>query len=88
MDWWTVVLELLLISFAQECNEKRAEASLLLMIIQEDKAPSHNSKYQAGIFSFHEICKFLWPGNSLDLNIIKFAWPWMKRETCKLGPPP
>lgn len=57
------------------------------MIILEDKAPSHNSKYQTKVFVLHQICKLFWPGNSPDLNMIEPAWPWMKRETCKLGPP-
>ena len=51
------------------------------MIVQKDKAPSHNSKYQAEIFSINEICKLLWPGNFPDLNMIEPAWPWLKRET-------
>ena len=81
-----VVLESLLIPFAQECNEKRSTAGLLPMIVQENKTPSHNSKYQAEIFSINEICELLWPGNFSDLNMIEPAWPWIKRKTYKLGP--
>ena len=57
------------------------------MIIQEDKAPSHNSRYLTEIFSLHDIMRLLWPGNSLDLNMIEPCWPWLKRETCKTGTP-
>ncbi len=56
------------------------------MIVQEDKASSNNSKYQAEVFSLHEILCLIWPRNSPDLNMIELYWPWMKRETCKNGP--
>ncbi len=56
------------------------------MIVQEDKVPSHNSKYQAEVFSLREILRLLLPGNSSDLNMIELCSPWMKRETCKNGP--
>ena len=49
------------------------------MIIQEDKAPAHNSKYQQEVFNFHKILYLLWPGNSPDINIIKPYWPSIKR---------
>jgi transposase len=32
------------------------------------------------------IMKMLWLGNSPDLNVIKKAWFWMKKETTKRGP--
>lgn len=62
-------------------------AGQLPIIVQEDKAPSHNSKYQAKVFSLYNILCLLWPGNSPNLNIIEPCWPWLKRETCKNGPP-
>ncbi len=68
-----------------ECNKKGALAGQLPMIVQEDKAPSYNSKYQAEVFSLYEILRLLWPENSPDLNMIEPCWPWMKRETCKNG---
>jgi hypothetical protein len=29
--------------------------------------------------------KILWPGNLPDLNVIKKAWFWIKKETTKRG---
>lgn len=29
----------------------------------------------------------LWPSNSLDLNMIKLCWPWMKLETTRTKSP-
>ncbi len=82
-----MILEPLLIPFTLECNKKRALAGQLPMIVQEDKAPSNNSKYQEEVFSLHEILRLLWPGNSLDLNMIESCWAWIKRKTYKIGPP-
>ena len=82
-----MILESLLIPFTLECNKKRALAGQLPMIVQEDKTPSHNSKYQTEVFGLHEILRLLLPGNSPDLNMIEPYWPWMKRETCNNGLP-
>jgi hypothetical protein len=38
------------------------------------------------VFSAFDIQKLLWPGNSLDFNVIEPTWFWMKRETTKKGP--
>ena len=54
-----MILEPLLISFTLECNQKRTLAGLLPMIVQEDKALSYNSKYQAEIFCLHDIMRLL-----------------------------
>ena len=70
-----MILEPLFIPFTLECNRKRALAGVLPMIVQEDKAPSHNSRYQAEIFSLYNIMRLLWPGNSPDLNMIEPCWP-------------
>jgi hypothetical protein len=32
------------------------------------------------------IIKMLWPGNLPNLNAIKKAWFWIKKETIKRGP--
>lgn len=57
------------------------------MLVQEDKAPAHASKYQDEIFRLYDIMRLLWPGNSLDMNMIKSCWPSMKRTTIKKGAP-
>lgn len=68
-------MEPLLIPFAQECNIQQAAKGKLPMIVQEDKALAHNSKYQQEIFSLHKILRLIWPGNSPDINIIEPYWP-------------
>ncbi len=62
IDWWRyriVILEPLLVLFTLECNRKKALEGLLPMMVQEDKASSHNSRYQAEIFSFHDLIRLL-----------------------------
>ncbi len=87
IDWWryqNVILLSKLISFAEQCNQRRKEADLFNMIVQENKVSAHVSKHQISIFSRHNIERFLWSSNSSDLNMIESAWPWMKRRTtCK-----
>ena len=53
------------------------------MLVQKDKAPSNNSRYQAEIFSLYDLIRLLCSGNSPDLNMIEPCLPWLKRETCK-----
>ena len=55
------------------------------IVVQEDNAPAHASKYQAEVFSMWGIIKLLWPGNSPDLNAIEPCWFWKKRQTSKHG---
>jgi hypothetical protein len=54
--------------------------------VQEDKAPTHASRYQQEVFDIWEIQRLLWLANSPDLNAIEPTWFWMKRETSKKGP--
>lgn len=57
IDWWryrTVILEPLLIPFAKRCNMRQLLAGKLPMLVQEDKAPAHASKYQDEIFRLHD----------------------------------
>ncbi len=82
-----MILEPLLIPFTLEYNKKQALVGLLPMLVQEDKVPSHNSRYQVEIFSLHDLICLLWSGNSPDLNMIEPCWLWLKRETCKTGVP-
>ena len=70
-----MILEPLFILFTLECNKKQALAIQLPMIVQEDKVPSYNSKYQAEVFCLHEILRLLLPGNFPDLNMIELCWP-------------
>ena len=37
----------------------------------DDKAPSYNSQFQEQVESLSGLILFLWPGNSLDLNMIE-----------------
>ena len=90
IDWWryrTVILEPLLIPFTKKCNVKQLLSGKLPMLVQEDKAPAHASKYQDEVFQLHDILRLLWPGNSPDMNMIEPCWPWMKRITTKKGAP-
>jgi transposase len=83
IDWYRYQQEILipkLIPFAKECLKERPDT-----LVQEDKAPSHDSQYQKEIWNLSGVLKLLWPGNSPDLNAIEPAWMWMKRDTTKKG---
>ena len=85
IDWWRYqkhIVKPLLIPSAQDCQKERPGT-----IAQEDKAPSHNSKYQVPIFNAAAVQRLLWPGNSPDCNQIESCWPWMKRRTTRKGAP-
>ena len=56
-------------------------------VVQEDEAPCHTSKHQDVVFMDFRVLRFLWPGNSPDVNMIEPCWPWMKRRTTLLGAP-
>ncbi len=66
--------------FVKECEVDRPGT-----VLQEDRAPTHNSHYQTEVMDLWKILKLLWPGNSPDLNAIEPTWNWMKRETTKYG---
>jgi hypothetical protein len=81
IDWWRYqkhILKAKLIPFAKRMKLLRPDT-----LVQEDKAPAPASKWQAPFFDFHEVLRLLWPGNSLDLSMIKPCWMWMKRRTTK-----
>ena len=71
-----------LLPFAKECMQERPST-----IVQEDKAPSHASPYQEVVFREFGVERFIWPGNSPDLNAIEPAWGWLKRKTTSKGAP-
>jgi hypothetical protein len=56
------------------------------ILIQEDKAPAYDSKYQQEIFDEFGVQRLPWCGNSPDFNMIEPTWFWMKVETTKKGP--
>jgi len=56
-------------------------------VVQEDGAPSHKHRFQAGVFEAAAIPRLHWCGNSPDLNAIEACWPYMKRSTTKKGAP-
>jgi hypothetical protein len=56
-------------------------------IVQEDNAPAHIHHSQAEVYSFYEVQRLLWPGNSPDLNMIEPSWFWMKKRTTSRGAP-
>ena len=82
IDWYryqTVILIKKLIPFAQFCGPES--------IVQEDRAPSHVSKYQEQIFMDASVLRMVWCSNSPDLNQIEPCWWWMKRRTTRKGCP-
>jgi hypothetical protein len=56
------------------------------IVVQEDKAPSHTAKIHQTYYNAAEVQRLIWPGNSLDLNMIEPAWGYLKRVTTQKGP--
>ncbi len=85
IDQWRYqkhILKAKLIPFAKKMKLLQPDT-----IVQEDKAPTYASKWQAPFFSFYKVLRLLWPGNSPDLNMIKPCQMWIKRRTTKRGAP-
>jgi transposase len=83
INWYRYQKKILiekLIPFAQGLQWKRPK-----IMVQEDNAPAHASKYQEEVYSFAKVYRLLWPGNSPDLNAIEPCWYWMKRKTTEKG---
>ncbi|KAL3704224.1 hypothetical protein TMatcc_009915 [Talaromyces marneffei ATCC 18224] len=71
-----------LLPFAQECKRSRPGT-----IVMEDNAPAHAHFHQKEIYSFHDVQRLPWPGNSPDLNAIEPTWFWLKKRTTLQGAP-
>jgi len=85
IDWYhyqKVILEPKLIPFVKECMVACSDT-----VIQKDKASAHNLKHQKPVYVLAQVKRFLWPGNSPDLNAIEPTWFYMKQETTRKGAP-
>ncbi|EEA19298.1 conserved hypothetical protein [Talaromyces marneffei ATCC 18224] len=85
IDWYRYQKEILvpkLLPFAQECKRSRPGT-----IVMEDNAPAHAHFHQKEIYSFHDVQRLLWPGNSPDLNAVEPTWFWLKKRTTLQGAP-
>ena len=74
------ILEDKLLPFAKDCELERPG-----IMVQEDNAAAHRSKYQVEIFSDWHVLRMQWCPNSPDINAIEPTWFWMKKETTKRG---
>ena len=72
IDWWRYRMNILLPKLIPFCIENN-------LILQQDLAPSHAAKVNQELLQECNIEVLEWCGNSLDLNMIEPAWPWMKR---------
>lgn len=83
IDWYRhreVVLRSLLLPFAAKLKESGRP-----ILVMEDGAPAHTSKYNREVFEAWKIQKLLWPPKSPDLNAIEHAWAWIRRSLGKRG---
>jgi transposase len=74
------ILEDKLLPFAKDCEVERPG-----IMVQEDNAPAHRSKYQLEVFCNWHVLRMEWCPNSPDINAIEPTWFWMKKETTKRG---
>lgn len=84
IDWFRYarhVLQDQLLPFAREHKKKWPDT-----IVVEDGATPHTHSYHEALYSYSEIEKVLWPGNSPDINMIEPVWADLKREIRKAGP--
>ena len=69
-----IILYSKLLFFVLECMKKHSE-----IIVQKDKTSSHAHHAQQAVYDAFKIACMLWPGNSLNLNMIEPAWLYLKR---------
>jgi transposase len=56
-------------------------------VVVKDRAGPHLHSAQDVFYSYYNISRHFWPGNSPDLNTIEPCWMWLKWETTKNGLP-
>ncbi len=70
-----------LLPFAQEHKKKWLET-----LVVEDGATPYSHGFQQNLYSYSEIHKILWLGNSPDINMIEPVWGYLKKEISKDEP--
>jgi transposase len=60
--------------------KRRGKSDVLLL---EDGAPAHGSKFDAEFLAVSYVAKLPWPGHSPDVNAEEHAWPWIRRHITK-----
>ena len=73
IDWWRYQQHIIkgkLIPFANVCKRTRPDT-----IVQEDGAPSHNSRHQHQVWMDANIVKMLWPGTLQTSIPLSLAGP-------------
>ncbi len=85
IDWFTYMEKVFVKNLQPFVEEGKQDG--IDQIVVEDGAGSHAHSNCAVFYSFIQISKIFWPGNSPDLNAIEPCWMWLKKETTKNGPP-
>lgn len=73
------VLKPLLVPWIKSLK-RRGKTDVLLL---EDRAPAHSSKFDEEFLAVKYISKLPWPGHSPDVNAEEHAWPWIRRHITK-----
>ena len=78
IDWFRHrerILLPLLLPFAQKLKQEGRP-----VLLMEDNAPAHVSRFNRECYEVWEVQKLLWPPNLPDLNAIEHAWAWVRRK--------
>jgi hypothetical protein len=70
------VLKPLVVPWLKQLKQK-GKTDLLLL---EDSAPAHISRFDTKFLDVNGIKKLCWPGHSPDVNAEEHAWPWIRRH--------